>query len=405
MSLFSINSTSERVGAIIDIGSGSVLVAIVVSQTDQKNPIIVWSHREQAPLRNIDSLEQSAKSVLTSLINALLKFDTEGRRALYDFNKKNQVDEVQCSICAPWAYTVSKKITYTQDEPFEITKSLIDSLVVSAEKNTRTELSEYEAVSKLGLGVITRSTLDILANGYRVEKIIGNQASELTMTHISVATQQYFIEHLQDIRNKMFSQKPLHQLSYMIALYSVTDEMFHDGNDYCLIDITYEATELGIVRDGILTYSTHIPFGSFSLAREISEVTSLPLLQSFQSLHASDIETFLTTLTAPQRDSVAKILEAYTARLTSLFNETGDDLSIPKKIYLHGEIELESLFSTQIVKAAQSIVKGSVQVTPLSSLLNDTIQIEHKETNTDTAMLAAAKFFHTQNNRKKLFYT
>ena len=405
MSLFSSKNSTERVGAIIDIGSGSVLVAVVVSQAGEKSPTIVWSHREQAPLRTIDSLEQSAKSVMTSLINALLKFDSEGRRALHDFNKRSHVDEIQCSISAPWAYTVSKKVTYTQDEPFEITKTLIDSLVESAEKSTQSELAETEAATKLGLGVITRSTLDSLANGYRVTKLLGNHATELTMTHVSVLTQQYLIEHLQDLRHKMFAQKPLHQLSYMLALYSVTDELFHDSSDYCLVDVTYEATEIGIVRDGILTYTTHIPFGSFSLAREISEATSLPLLQSFQSLHTTDIETFLATLTAGQKSSVEKIFEAYVARLSSLFNETGDELSIPKKMYLHGDVELEAFFSTQLTQAAQSIVKGSVRITPLSTLLVDMVRREHTETNTDTAMLVAAKFFHTQNNRRKLVFS
>ncbi len=404
MSLFSLAKSSERIGVIIDVGSGSVLVAIVVSNSSKKKPVVVWSHREQAPLRTIDSMDQSAKSVMTSLINALLRFDGDGRRALRDYNKHTNVDEVQCCICAPWAYTVTKTITYTQDKPFEITKALLESLVESAEKSTRTELADNEAVSELGLTIVTRSTLDTLANGYRVKNPTQREATELSVSHVSVVTQEYLVEHLNDLRHKIFSDKPLHKLSYMLALYSVADELFGDGGDFSLIDVTYEATEIGVVRDGILTYSTHIPFGSFSLAREISHITSLPLLQSFQSLHEENPLSFMETLPQSQKNEIEIVFEAYTNRLVSLFAETGDELSIPKKIYLHSDKETESLFSSLITKAAAASIRSAPNLKPLSSLLTDLVEVENRENNTDTAMLVAAKFFHTQNIKRRFEY-
>ena len=404
MSLFSLSKSQERVGVVIDVGSGSVLVAIVVSNSNKKKPTVVWSHREQAPLRNIESLEQSAKSVMTSLINALLMFDGDGRRALRDFNKRTSIDEVQCCICAPWAYTVTKTITYNQDKSFEITKALIENLVESAEKTTQAELAENEAATELGLTVITRSTLDTLANGYRTTNPVGNDATELAISHVSVVTQDYLIEHLNDMRHKIFSDKPFHKLSYMLALYSVTDDLFKDANDYCLVDVTYEATEIGIVRDGILTYSTHTPFGSFSLAREISTITSLPLLQSFQQLHEAEPFAFTKTLPESQKAEVEIVFDAYANRLAELFVETGDDLSIPKKIYLHTDKDTEEVFTKLLGRAATSVLKNPPSIKPLSSLLSDMVEIYNQAENTDTAMLVAAKFFHTQNIRRRFEY-
>ncbi len=404
MSLFSLKKSSERIGAIIDIGSGSVLVAIVVSRSGQKMPTIVWSHREQAPLRNIDSVEESAKSVMTSLVNALLQFDGEGRRALRDYNKQTNIDEIQCCICAPWAYTVTKTITYNQDTPFEITKTLIDSLIESAEKNTQAELVENEAATELGLKVITRSTLDTQANGYRVTDPVGNKAEGLTIAQVSVVTQQYLIDRLKDLRHKIFSDKPIQQLSYMLALYSVVDELFKDTSDYCLIDITYEATEIGVVRDGVLTYSTHIPFGSFSLAREIAHTTSLPLLQAFQTLHTEDISDFINTLTTGQKADVESAFDEYVARLGLLFKETGDALSVPKRMYIHTDVEMEQMFASLIQRAAEDKLRSMLQVKPVSSLLKNLVISEKTEASADTAMLVAAKFFHTQNVRRRFEY-
>ncbi len=404
MSLFSNAKSGERIGAVIDIGSGSVLVAIVVSNPGKKKPTIVWSHREQAPLRTIESIDQSAKSVMTSLVNALLQFDGDGRRALQSYDKHTNIDEVQCCICAPWAYTVTKSITYNQDEPFEITKALIESLIESAEKSTQAELAENEAASELGLTIITRSTLDTLGNGYRVAIGTEGNVNELSISQVSVVTQQYLVDHLTDLRHKIFSDKPLHKLSYMLALYSVVDELFNDSGDFCLIDVTYEATEIGIVRDGTLTYSTHIPFGSFSLGREIAHCTSLPLLQSFQSLHESYPPAFMASLPESQQKDIEAAFEAYAVRLKELFTETGDDLSIPKRIYLHTEKELEPLYSNLITRAATAVLKNPPNIKPLSSLLENLVEVSNPQENTDTAMLVAAKFFHTQNVRRHFEY-
>ncbi|MEK7462518.1 MAG: hypothetical protein AAB618_02990 [Patescibacteria group bacterium] len=404
MSLFSLAKAPERIGVIIDIGSGSVLVAIVISNPSKEKPTIIWSHREQAPLRNIESLDQSAKSVMTSLINALLRFDGEGRKALYNEKKRSNIDEVQCCICAPWAYTVTKTINYSQDKPFEITKALLQSLVESAEKSTQTELAENEAANDLGLTVITRSTLDTLANGYHVSRPIGAEAEELSISQVSVVTQEYLVKHLTELRHKIFNDKNFHKLSYMLALYSVTDELFKDSSDYCLIDVTYEATEIGVVREGILTYSTHVPFGSFSLAREVSQITSLPLLQSFQILHAEDPFAFIETLPSTQKADVELAFTAYTKRLTELFAETGDDLSIPRRMYLHTDKETEILFIKFLERATDTVLKNPPQIKPLSSLLLDMVEVTNKENNTDTAMLVAAKFFHTKNARRHFDY-
>jgi hypothetical protein len=404
MSLFSLKKSTERTGVIIDIGSGSVLVAIVLSDQTKEKPLILWSHREQAPLKNIDSVDQAAKSVMTSLINALLKFDSEGRKALYDFNKKTTIDEVQCAICAPWSYTVSKRITYGGEDEFSVTRSLISELVATALEQTNNELHEHEAVNELGLTIITRCTTDILVNGYRVKKLPDAKATDLSLSHISVVAQQYLIDHLQDLRHKIFADKPLRKVSYMLAMYAVAEENFDDSGDFCLVDVTYEATEIGIVRDGVLTYSTHIPYGSFSLAREIAAITNVPLYQAFQYLHEETPLPFIGTLPEEKQADVEAVFSEYTDRLAKLMRETGDELSVPKRMYLHTDKECESLFTSFLQNANKRIHKTEAHVIPLSSKMSDIVDVAKDTGGQDTAMLVSATFFHTYETHRTFEY-
>lgn len=406
MSLFSLKSVSQRVGVVIDIGSGSVLAAIVVSDERKKNPTVVWNHREHAPLKNIESLDQSSKAVMTSLLNALLKLDVEGRRALNEYNKSLRITQMQCSISAPWAYTVTKTINYTQDNPFEISQNLIDELIRTATQKITEELAENESTSTLGLCVITRSTMDLLANGYRVKNFFGAQANELSIKHASVVTQQYLVDQVDELKEKMFPAVEIQRISYMLILHSVVQDLFPNAYDVCLVNITYEATEIGIVRDGTLRYSTHTPFGSFSLAREISEITSVPLYEAFQYLHTEKPYAFMDALPARQKEEVEKVFEAYTERISTLFGETGDELSIPKRIILHADLASEPLFKEIIENAAKRNLKSQPHVKVLSkSIVESSIEDDEEiALPQDTAMLVSAQFFHKQNRNRSFEY-
>lgn len=398
MSLFSFKGSTERIGAIIDIGSASVLVSIVSSIDGRPYPHIIWSHREHAPLRNIDSLDQSAKAVMTALMNALMALDVDGRRALHEYKRGSKIGVLQCTIAAPWSYTVTKTINYSQEEPYAITENLIEELLRTAVQKIKQELGSNESASELGLTVITRATMDMLANGYRVRVPNGERTNELSISHASVVAQQYLVNQIKDLQQKMFGEAESNLTSYMLAFYCVAHDLYPDTYDTCLVHVTYEATEIGIVRDGTLRYSTHTPFGAFSLAREISNITSTPLYEAFQYLHADDPYEFLENLPDSQRNEVELVFESYTARINELFKETGDDLSIPKRILLHADLKSEKFFRDIIDKAARRSLKSDPIIKMVTPNLFETLthgqHAQKPDELEDTAMLVSAQFFH-----------
>ena len=129
MSLFDFGRSSKKYGVLIDIGSGSVLTAIAESDSSSEHPSIIWSHREPAPLKNIDSLEQSINSAITALVNASMQLDSAGRKILRQHNPNAKLTEIQCGISAPWAYTVTKSVNYNQDEELVCTGETVQVFV------------------------------------------------------------------------------------------------------------------------------------------------------------------------------------------------------------------------------------------------------------------------------------
>lgn len=388
------NTAVERFGVVIDIGSGSALVSLVASKQGESEPTILWSKREVASLRNIESLHESSKSVMTALVNVLLEFETGGRQALHAYNKKATITEVQCSIAAPWSYTVTKNINYKQEENFTITEELLKELVATAKQKTDLELKEKEVVKELGLTIASRATLHTLVNGYNVSSVIDKEAKSLSLVHTSVVVHSYLIETLKDVHMKMFPKARLNIFSYALILHCVANETAPQNSNVCLVDVTYEATEMSIVRDGVIVYVTHTPFGTYSLAREIAAITKLPLVEALKHLQSEEPLAMLKSLPAGQQASITKLLEAYTESITALFLETGDDLAIPRHIVLHAE-EREVPFLKEILgKAVKRVLKSDLVITDVTTILLDNTRNAGKEAPNDTAMVVAARFFH-----------
>jgi hypothetical protein len=345
---------------------------------------------------------------MTALMNALLRLDGEGRQSLRDYKKGCQIKELQCTISAPWSYTVTKSVNYTPEESFEVSNDLIDELLRTATQSVKEDLGDNQSANQLGFEIISRATMDILTNGYRVTDPIGQTAESLSISHASVVTQTYLIDHIDELQKKLLPDTLSKKTSYILGFYCVARDLYPDTLDTCLVHITYEATEIGIVRDGSLLYSTHTPFGSFSLAREITNITSVPLYEAFKYLHEDDPFSFMRQLSEEKRNEIEQVFEVYTEQVAALFRQTGDDLSIPKKVLLHVDLESEKFFSPIIEKAARRCLKSDPLIKLVTPNLFEYLTHEesaHKpEVLTDTAMLVSAHFFHTGDHLRFFEY-
>lgn len=397
---------NHRIGVIIDIGSGSVLVAIVASDPNKSYPDIIWSKREFTPQRQVSDDNGQLKSVLTSLINVMMAFDSEGRAAYRESGLGNTISAVQVNISAPWSYTVTKTITYQNNEEFIISEPLVDELLRSAHLKVEEELRENEKINNLGLEIVVKSIMKIVANGYAINLTDKQRAFDLNIIEASAVAQKRLIEATKEIKNKVLPEATLKEYSFTLPYYYVINSLNEPSSSYCLVDITYEATEIGIVRDGVLTYCSHIPVGAMTLARDIAEALGVPVEETYGYLKSEDFTNYLNNSSSKQQEKVAEILAMYQDKLVALFKETGDSLTVPKKIYLHSNLNTESFFNDQITKAANKSTKlahATYNVT--SELLTKKYPPDNVAKLTagerDTGLLISAQFFHTEEFQSK----
>jgi cell division ATPase FtsA len=403
MQFFSSSVESVRYGAVIEIGSGSVLASIVKSDPAVHHPNIIWVKREYAINQTKSDTTQSAKGVMTALMNAVLLIESEGMKALKAAQPGAKITKMQVSITAPWSYTITKVINYSEEKEFTVTKTLLDTLMDTAQKKITEELKENELASDLGLTIMTRATTDILANDYKTAAPIGQTASTLTLTQVSAVAQAYLTDAIHELQTKVLPKVSLERYSFMLMYHCIIRDLHHQMTEYCLIDVTFEATEIGIVRDGILRYCTHTTEGISTVARKIAIALDIPLGEAYAFLKEPYHSTALETLSESRRHAIDDILREYQNAVTSLFHETGDSLSIPKVLFLHGGQQTEAFFMRHVEAAA----KNATQSVHTTHLVSEELLTEHYSPSEkqaimdqapDTALLVAAQFFHKQHH-------
>jgi len=407
MGFFTFKKSNVRNGVIIDIGSGSVLVSIVASDIEKPYPDIIWSKREYSPLRKHFTPNDAAKSVMTSLMNALMSLDGEGRSKLNEVSLNHNIDYLQVTIAAPWSYTVTKTISYQQEDIFEVTETLLEELLRTASKKVEEEMVENERVQDLGLAIVAKTTLQVIANGYPINVNGKQKAKNLKVIQASSVAQEYLLNAVLDAQNKILPKAELNQYSFMLPFYFVLQEEVPPGTDYCLIDLTYEATEIGVVREGVLTYCTHTPYGVFTLAREIAEALQIPLEEAYGYITNEELSVFTNTLSEGKKEAIKNIFLNYQIHLAELFKETGDGLSIPKRLYIHGNLSTEPFFNSQVQAAAKMATKMphaayNVTMELLTKKFPEEVSQALRQANQDTALLISAQFFHTKEFRERI---
>lgn len=397
MSLFS-QKPAVRYGAILEIGSGSTAIAIVASDPKSALPTFIWHKRVNASLRDVENLHDSAKSILAALVDLLLEFETTGRPTLAKAAPGAKIEYVQCTIASPWSYTVTKKINYEQDEPFEVTPELLHELANGAKEKSEETVAEHQVASELGLTIATKATLNTFLNGYATKSPEFKQASKLTLVHTSMVTQTYLLDAIKDVQQKVFPNTNLEIFTYASVFNCVVADALPQHRNVALLDVTHEATEISMVREGILSYVTHTPYGLYSLARELSAITGDPLSQAHKLLYREDFADYVAGLSKTKQAEIETLFTNYVEQLQELLQQTGDELAAPRHIMLHAPTETITLFSDLITRASRKATKVSPAITDITSDLKRVAGKQNPDAMQAPAMLVSAYFFHHGNH-------
>jgi len=268
-------------------------------------------------------------------------------------------------------------------------EELVQQLVDTAQKQTLSSTLEGKTIEELGLKMIHNATVDIELNGYSVSKPVGSKSTSVSLAQVYELAQEKIIQTLQESEQKILPQAHSEIHSFMFMFYQVLKYLHPNTSEICLVDITSEATEIGIVRDNVLRHTTHIPIGLYTISREIALACGIPKEEAY-SLMKSGTDALESTYGQVKKAEIEAIFAAYEEKLGELFSQTGDSLSIPKTLFLHTSSNTEAFFSKCLKNGVKKATGGAHSVHLFTS------ELLGKKEMTDTALALSAHYFHTK---------
>ena len=148
------------------------------------------------------------------------------------------------------------------DEPRIITEEIIHRLV-------RDGLN-YSLLAP-NMEKIEEKIMQVRLNGYETALPLGHFAREIEVTSFVSLAEKAFLDSLRLLLQDIFHGKLIKFHSFVASSYGVVREMFDMTNDeFLLLDVGSEITEVGIGRRGSLEKIISFPHGKSSLIRNLA---------------------------------------------------------------------------------------------------------------------------------------
>lgn len=384
---FGTRTKTSTYGAIIDVGSGSVGVGILKSDTREKLPEIIYVHRVyMRPAEDPTNTKDRLRKMREALFSATLLLSKDGMQTLHDHNPKARIKRILVTCSSPWAHTISRNIEFKKEHEFKITRSLISELVKSAEEEIISHINESDIAGSLGL-VIERATVNFRVNDYLINDPAGLKGTSLKLSHITGLVPEEVLSATYEVRDKILTGAELSAHTYMLVVYCVLRDLFPHTHSLSIVDVTGESTEIGIVEDGILTETTSMPYGSNTLVRDVSSKTGGSTEDVLSYLKALGEQALHDAESTKSKGHLTQ----YKKHLAEMLEELRTQRPLPQTMVITALPQLEPLFRSVIPEVAHHITNSDYTILEMQKGILNEIATKN---NSDVFITIASRFFH-----------
>ncbi|MEX0934849.1 MAG: hypothetical protein WDZ70_00805 [Candidatus Paceibacterota bacterium] len=255
--LFSKNTTKQRV-LLVDVGGMSIGASLVDLSSDDV-PVILFQVRKRIPITQVKHpgmISSAAISILDEVLGEAHDIHHKGGGGA--------IEGVHVFLGAPWCHpSISIK-----NQDFGAPKKITNMMVHEA-------LTQHRKTREKGhpdMHIIETEPLDVRLDGYKVQDHFTKKAKNFSVDIFSTAAPAKTTGHVERIIGQYFAVERLYYHSSTLALYSVLRGIFSGGEQYLIIDISGDMTEVSLVENNTLVEIGSVPVGAYDLARTIGEI-------------------------------------------------------------------------------------------------------------------------------------
>lgn len=372
---------------VFDIRSSSVGGALFWLQSSGI-PKIVFSIREPIVLEKKIDIDRFLSLTAKSLDIVASKIYKSGLGA---------PSRIFCVLSSPWHASQTRVINLKKNAPFIFTSKLADELIKKEIGLFEEEHSAEYVPAGSSIRSIELKNIKTTLNGYETPKPLNQKAQELEMTiFISISPEQ-ILKKIEETVRAHFHFKDIKFSSFTLSSFAVVRDMYINQENFLLVDIGGEVTDISMIKKNVLRGSISFPLGLNFIIRGVASALncSLDEAQSFISLFKDEHAT----------GSVIKKLEPVIGRLKiewlQKFQESlanlSNDISIPATLYIAVDKNLADFFR-QTIETEQfnqyTLTESKFKVIFLGAELFHDIVMFEENTVRDTFLIVDAIYIN-----------
>jgi cell division ATPase FtsA len=329
--------------AVFDISSSSVAGAHTLipkgSKVADAKVSILASTRIFSEIKEEINIERFVEQT----INQLSKVASTLKKADH-----HQPSYVQVILASPWFVSQTRTIKYNKTTDFVCTEKLIDSLI---EKEIQYilehDMERFGDIGKDAL-IIEKQISMIKINGYSTVKPFGKKAQSLELFLVVTVSPKSIIERLKNELQKNYGPTPIGFTTSPYATFIASRDFLGADNEFMIIDIGEEITDVAFIKDNLFLYQHSFPVGIYELYRKLAESGIVNTVEA-----GALIESFSQgKLSVSTTSSTQKALGAFGETWQKAFQEildSGDVIAkVPSNSYIICDQRFDAFFSNLI---------------------------------------------------------
>lgn len=301
--------TSQSV-IIIDIGSTSISGAYAQISVGHK-PVLYYTANVSIRANNdIPSQGIVIEQALAKLVKMLVVY---GAPVFERSTGKSSVDRVLVSIAGPWQHTHIRTERLSRPKAFKFTQKTMNDMLDKA--------------SVVSPGAVQTNVMVIttILNGYEVNNPFGKSAHDVAVIVLSSSITETIVDSTKKILHGAFNVNKIEITAFAPIVYSVFRNIYPHENDFLIMDVTGESTDLALIKQGILVEVANFPLGinmiheaatktgigSTSAARSLRNIEEVALINTE---HNAKFTKYLQTARIQWLDKLSDTLQKLTVQ-------------------------------------------------------------------------------------------
>ncbi len=346
----------SSIDTVITIGSARVTGSLI-STTRGGTHTIHYTSVSAYPLQDELDTERFTKAMLSALVEVAMDVAGPGRKALTATLGKRPMGSVTCVFTAPWFAAQTRRVSMKRQKDFVVRAATIRELMeqeIAAFKDGPHDDGSTLAATMEHASVMDAEVIRTEVNGYATVAPEGKEAHMLTLTLYASVMSSAIIEKVRDIIAKTFHAESPTFLSSSLICYQGIERHLRPPENYTIIEIHGEITDVSLVTDGILLESSSFPQGNNSIIRAVA--TKLKRRQEDVKTRIALMAQGKAERTTPEAKEIESatytVIADWIDGLYRALKVTSEGRPVPQTTYLLVDPEWELFFSTALTDQA-----------------------------------------------------